>query len=574
MTPVSRRRFLQAGAAGAGLAAALPRHLVDALAAPRQCGSIADVEHIVFLIQENRSFDSYFGTYRGVLGYGDQKALSQPDGRPIFQQPGYDVPGYDGHLFPFRMDTVTSTGECTNDITHSWGPQHDAWNNGAMDGFVRAHMADDPTNGAMTMGYYTRDDLPFYHGLADAFTICDRYHCSVIGPTDPNRLYSVTGTLVPDGKGGGPHLTTLVSNRAQKFFSYTWQTMPEVLQQAGVSWKVYGSLDGNFGDNVLAYFKAYQDPVLAANAFAPAFPGNFEADCASGTLPSVSWVLAPLVQSEHPPAPVTWGEWATWKALSALTANPALWEKTALFVTYDENGGFFDHVPPPVAPAGTAGEYISVSPLPADASGIAGPIGLGFRVPMIVCSPFTRGGLVCSDVSDHTSMLRLLETRFGVTAPNLTAWRRATVGDLTGAFDFAAAPDASPPSLAAPSLADPRVLSECIPSAIVSEANESSAPAYAVPPNSMPVQEPGRRSRPSGVCAAGHNGGVHALVTEQSGAATAATVASLPLTSAAVPGSGAAVLGAAAVLAGVGWLGRRKAELAREQAQAESSERD
>ncbi|MDX6522993.1 MAG: phospholipase, partial [Gaiellales bacterium] len=176
VTRVSRRHFLQAGAAGAGLAAALPRHLVDALAAPRQCGSIADVEHVVFLIQENRSFDSYFGTYRGVSGYGDQKALTQPDGRPIFQQPGYDVPGYDGHLFPFRMDTVKSTGECTNDITHSWGPQHDAWNNGAMDGFVRAHVADDPVNAALTMGYYTHEDLPFYHGLADAFTICDRYH--------------------------------------------------------------------------------------------------------------------------------------------------------------------------------------------------------------------------------------------------------------------------------------------------------------------------------------------------------------------------------------------------------------
>jgi phospholipase C len=462
---------------------------------------------------------------------------------------------------------VKSTGECTNDITHSWGPQHQAWNNGLMDGFVRAHMADDPANGAMTMGYYTRDDLPFYHALADAFTICDRYHCSVIGPTDPNRLYTVTGTLDPDGTGGGPHLTTLLSDRAQKFFSYTWRTMPEVLQQAGISWKVYGSLDGNFGDNVLAYFKAYQDPTLAANAFAPAFPGNFEADCAAGTLPSVTWILAPLVQSEHPPAPVTWGEWATWKALSALTANPAVWEKTALFVTYDENGGFFDHVPPPTAPAGTPGEYISVSPLPADAGGIAGPIGLGFRVPMIVCSPYTRGGLVCSDVFDHTSMLRLLETRFGVTAPNLTAWRRAAVGDLTGSFNFKAAANASVPSLPTPSLADQRVLTECVPNGIISEADEGAAQTYTVPPNSMPVQDPGSRPQPSGVCgtgltvAAGARGVVPASVA-------AATVTSLPNTGATIPGAGVATLGAAAVLAGVGWLGRRKAALASEQSEA------
>src|SRR5581483_699826 len=164
MTRVTRRRFLQVGAAGAaGLAAGLPRHLLDALAAPRQCGSLADIEHIVFLIQENRSFDSYFGTLSGVRGFSDPHVLRQADGRPVFQQPGYDVPGYDGHLFPFRFDTVHSTGECTNDITHSWGPQHTAWNNGAMDGFARAHMADDPVNGALTMGYYTREDLPFYH---------------------------------------------------------------------------------------------------------------------------------------------------------------------------------------------------------------------------------------------------------------------------------------------------------------------------------------------------------------------------------------------------------------------------
>jgi phospholipase C len=579
MTRVTRRQVLRAGvAAGAGLAAGLPHHLVEALAAPRRCGTLQDVEHVVFLVQENRSFDNYFGTYRGVRGFSDPAAPRQADGRPVFQQPGYNRPGYDGHLFPFRLDTVKSSGECTNDITHSWGPQHTSWNNGAMDSFVRTHMAADPTNGPLTMGYYTRDDLPFYHALSDAFTICDRYHCSVLGPTDPNRLYVMTGMLDPAGSGGGPHLTTLFSDRAQHFWKYTWTTMPEVLRKAGVSWKVYGNPDGNFGDNVLAYFKAYQDPVLAANAFVPAFPGTLEADCAAGTLPSVSWILAPLVQSEHPPAPVTWGEWATWKTLSALTANPAVWAKTALFVTYDENGGFFDHVPPPTPPAGTPGEYLTVSPLPATASGIAGPIGLGFRVPMIVCSPFTRGGLVSSDVLDHTSMLRLLEARFGVTAPNLSAWRRAAVGDMSAVFDFASAPDISVPSLPAPSLADQRVLTECIPGAILSQADESSplVPTYPVPPNSMPAQEPGGRRRPSGLCdSAGDGGalgggGAAALVTEQSGPAT---IVGLPLTGGAAPGAGAAVLGAAAVLAGVGWLGRRKAELARERGDSQESAR-
>src|SRR5205823_4933947 len=127
---------------------------------------------------------------------------------------------------------------------------------------------------------------------------------------------------------------------------------------------------------------------------------------------------------------------ATHDILATLTANPLLWQKTALFVTYDENGGFFDHVPPPVPAAKTPGEYLTVSPLPAAAEGIAGPIGLGFRVPMLVVSPFSRGGFVCSQVFDHTSTLLFLERRFGAEVPNLSAWRRHTVGDLTAAFNF------------------------------------------------------------------------------------------------------------------------------------------
>jgi phospholipase C len=566
LKPISRRQLLQASlAGGAGLAAGLPRHLVDALAATPQCGRLHEIEHVVILIQENRSFDCYFGTYRGVAGFSDPTVLVQPDGRPIFQQPGYNVPGYDGHLFPFRLDTVTKTGECTNDITHNWGPQHQAWNSGAMDAWVTTHVAADPVNGPLTMGYYTRQDLPFYHALADAFTICDRYFCSVIGPTDPNRLYSMTGTLDPAGTGGGPHLTTLVSNRPEKFFQYTWKTMPEVLEEAGVSWSVYGSVDGNYGDNVLAYFKAYENPVLAAKAFVPSFPGTFELDCLAGTLPSVSWVLAPLTMTEHPPAPVTHGEWATAQVLNALTANPDVWAKTVLFVTYDENGGFFDHVPPPTAPAGTAGEYLTVDPLPADAAGIRGPIGLGFRVPMLVCSPFTRGGLVCSDVLDHTSTLRFLEARFGVTAPNLTAWRRATVGDMTTTLNMAAPPNHTVPALPQPNFADQRVLSECIPAAIISEVEESSplVPTYPVPPNSMPSQEPGTASRPSGACATPATAtavGSAALVPSAVGGAD---LAALPNT-AALPGAGSAAVASVAVLAGLGWLGRRKARLAAE----------
>ena len=314
----------------------------------------------------------------------------------------------------------------------------------------------------------------------------------------------MTATLDPDGKGGGPHLETLVGNRASKFFTYTWPTYPEQLEARGISWKVYGNEDGNYGDNVLSYFKAYTKPNLAAKAFTPRYPETFEADVAAGTLPQVSWILAHLVDTEHPPAPVSWGEDVTHQVVSTLTSNPDVWRKTALFVTYDENGGFFDHVAPPTAPAGTPGEYLTVDPLPSVAQGIRGPIGLGFRVPLLVVSPFSRGGFVSSDTFDLTSTLLFCEKRFGAEVPNLSAWRRSTVGDLTSAFNFAA-PDASVPSLPATSHADLRVLgSDCVTSAPASFVEEDfpTVQTYPVVCNTAPPpQEPGAPSRPSGVVA-------------------------------------------------------------------------
>jgi phospholipase C len=171
--------------------------------------------------------------------------------------------------------------------------------------------------------------------------------------------------------------------------------------------------------------------------------------------------------------------------VQAIMSNPKVWKKTALFITWDENGGFFDHVAPPVAPKGTKGEYLTVSPLPKAANGIAGPIGLGFRVPMIVVSPFTRGGLVCSDVFDHTSMLRFLETRFGVEVPNLSGWRRGVTGDLTSAFNFAAKPQYGRPSMPQPGM--------------TSALSCGSPKPVAVSTEGIPRQEPGSRPRPSGI---------------------------------------------------------------------------
>jgi phospholipase C len=508
----TRRQVLKAGGAALGGSALLSEALIQkALANPPQCGSLNDIQHVVILIQENRSFDHYFGSYRGVAGFADPAALTLTDGSglKVFAQPGYPG-GFDGgHLYPFHLDSFHN-GECTNDINHSWGPQHGYWDGGAMDGFVRGHLAvDGSANGPLTMGYYTRADLSFYYALADAFTICDHYSCSVIGPTDPNRLYTMSAWLDPAGTAGGPILSTS-STRVERFGTLSWTTMPEQLQARGISWKVYGNPDGNYGDNVLPYFKQYQtNPTLAAGALTPTYPGDFQADVAAGTLPQVSWVLAPLISSEHPPAPTDYGEVVTANVLNTLVSNPAVWAKTALFVTYDENGGFFDHVPPTAAPSGTTGEYLTVSPLPSDAAGVAGPIGLGFRVPMLVVSPFARGGFVCHDVFDHTSTLRFLETRFGAEVPNLSAWRRSVTGDLTTAFNFAKV-NPSVPSLPQPSATDSRVtMSTCATSAPIDLATSNTnsyaqiegtlVATYPVTVNSAaPPQERGSAPAPSG----------------------------------------------------------------------------
>ncbi len=179
-----------------------------------------------------------------------------------------------------------------------------------MDGFVKGHLAvDGSANGPLTMGYYTRKDLSFYYALADAFTICDHYYCSVIGPTDPNRLYAMSARLDPAGTQGGPILSTS-STRVERFGTLSWTTMPEQLQARGISWKVYGDPDGNFGDNVLPYFKQYQtNPTLAANALDTDLSRRRSRPTAPpARCPQVSWVLAPLIDSEHPPAPTEYGE--------------------------------------------------------------------------------------------------------------------------------------------------------------------------------------------------------------------------------------------------------------------------
>jgi phospholipase C len=506
----TRREVLASGLGGAVTAllgscgGTTVRHAASVPAAGSDLGAI---DHVVFLILENRSFDHYFGAYRGVRGFDDHPAA----GPGAFAQPWPQAAGAVSHapfLLPFHLDTLSTNAECTFDLSHEWNAQHASWNGGRMDGFVSTHTSSEfegPDHGVLTMGYYTRQDLDFYYALADAFTLCDGYFCSVMAPTHPNRLFALSGTLGPDGHHGGPVLITNSSVTAE--YSVSWPTMPERLSAKGVSWKTYNAKGAAYrpdsgvamgvSNNILLYFSQYRHSSsdLYRRAFNPVYPDDFVRDVAHDTLPQVSWVMPSVGLDEHPPAPPALGMALSHDIVATLASNPKVWSKTALFITYDENDGFFDHVAPPTPPPGTPGEYLTVDPLPPDAHGIAGPIGLGFRVPMLVVSPFSRGGFVCSDTFDHTSMLRFLETRFDVPAPNISAWRRAATGDLTAALHPGSA-DRSVPSLpATPGRTDPRVRRECSTSDL-SELNTGNPPPYPVPaPQSMPSQEPGTAAR-------------------------------------------------------------------------------
>ncbi|MEV5782636.1 MULTISPECIES: phosphocholine-specific phospholipase C [Streptomyces] len=450
MPQANRRRFLQlAGGTAAFTALSNSIERAAALPAHHASGTIDDVEHIVVLMQENRSFDHYFGSLRGVRGFGDPRPVTQPNGKSVWHQS-------DGtkDVLPFRPDADDLGLQFIQDLPHGWSDGHTAFNQGRYDKWV-------PAKSSTTMAYLTREDIPFHYALADAFTICDAYHCSFIGSTDPNRYYMWTGYTGNDGKGGGP---VLGNDEA----GYDWTTYPERLEAAGVSWKIYqdvgDGLDangswgwipdayrGNYGDNSLLYFNQYRDAKPGDPLYDKARTGTdarkgegffdqLKADVKGGKLPEVSWVVAPEAFTEHPNWPANYGAWYISQVLDALTSDPKVWAKTALFITYDENDGFFDHLVPPFPPQSAAQGRSTVDVGPdlykGDAGHAAGPYGLGQRVPMLVVSPWSKGGYVCSETLDHTSIIRFMERRFGVHEPNISPWRRAISGDLTAAFDF------------------------------------------------------------------------------------------------------------------------------------------
>jgi phospholipase C len=512
MSNTNRRTFMQLmGLTGAAALTTMKANIAKALgiAANSRTGTIQDVEHVVILMQENRPFDHHFGTLRGVRGYNDPRAikinLPLQDGTgttpaSVFLQPagaaniaaGFAVAPDYGNLGgpPNGVDVIppflVNPNGANPGLTylpgtdHSWQATHDCWNKGQYDQWPI-------TNGPMVMSYNTREDLPYHYALADAFTVGDAYHCSIMGPTNPNRMYLWSGCIGnvnylgsggTDGHGAGPATYNGLSiNNAY----WVWNTFPEVLQAAGVSWKVYqdlagqtfapdfgdgtnNSFAGNFTDNPVLYFNQYLNSAPGTPLFDKACTGTeiinsipaasapeqewlawaehlfdeFRKDVQNGTLPQVSWIVGPAGYTEHADWPVDYGAWYMSQIFDILVSNPEVFSKTVFIVNYDEADGSFDHILPPTPPHTPAygASTVSIENEIVTTSTPHDPIGLGQRVPFLVISPWSKGGYVNSQVFDHTSVIQFIEERFGVLEANISPWRRAVAGDLTSMFNF------------------------------------------------------------------------------------------------------------------------------------------
>lgn len=545
------------------MANTLPPVIQKALAIDPAPGStFYDAEHIVFLMQENRSFDHQLGMLQGVRGFNDPRAIDLANKNKVWFQTNKAGETYG----PFRLNVKDTKVAWMGSIPHGWTDQTDAMNNGKYDRWldVKAPRNKQYAHIPLTMGYCDRSDFPFYYSLADAFTVCDHNFCSSITGTHPNRYYWMTGTVREKNEPAGLAHLWNISN--YEYPELEWKTYPERLEEQGINWKVYQNeltmgygLKGeesawlsNFGTNVLEYFKAYNvrfheggianleskrqtivqtiadlekeaaadsrvttrlaaakrllknietaqtkfnkdtyaslsdkdkklnDKAFSTNIKDPHFHEltslqysdngtertlnvpkgdvfhQFREDVKNGTLPTVSWLMPPAHFSDHPGEP-WFGPWYVSEAMEILLQNPEVWKKTIFIVTYDENDGYFDHVPPFTVPnpykEGTGKVSAGIDPKMdfalADqqtnpsanpASIREGSIGLGYRVPMIVASPWSRGGYVNSEVFDHTSSLQFLENflekKFNkkVQEENITKWRRTICGDLTSVF--------------------------------------------------------------------------------------------------------------------------------------------
>lgn len=467
MAKTSRRQFLRlAGAAGSMLPGLIDRAM--AIPARAATGSIRDVEHIVVCMQENRSFDHYFGLLNGVRGFGDPRPLRLAGGRSVWAQPSKQHA--DGYVLPFHGDSKTTRSFKVDGAEQSHQENLHIFNRGRYDQWGHSGELHN------RMLHYAAGDLPFYYALADAFTICDAYHCSTMTQTQPNRLHLFTGCNGGGGVDGEPEMSNYGEDdtpwadmgqdrKLHRHDAFRWTTYAERLQAAAVSWKVYQEYD-NFGDNTMSFFPAFRSCSKDSDLYrrcrswvseskpepdrtrsdGEQLVEAFRNDIAAGRLPQISWIVTAADLSEHPKAVPAKGEHLTARLIEALVDHPQVFARTVFILNYDEAGGFYDHMPQPVPPVG---DYLgrSTVSLAGELKDYAGdnvlepgkhPIGLGVRTPTIIVSPWSRGGFVCSELFDHTSIIRFMERCFGVHEPNISAWRRSVCGDLTSAFDFTA----------------------------------------------------------------------------------------------------------------------------------------
>jgi len=552
---MNRREFLEKSSlllAGLGTSSVLHPAILKALTIePAALSTFYDAEHVVILMQENRSFDHAFGALKGVRGFLDKRTFIKPDGHSAFFQKSDDGK----YASPARLDLRNTKSTWMSSLPHSWDNQQKALNKGKYDQWLQAKSSGnkDYKDIPLTLGYYNREDLPFYYQLADAFTIFDQYFCSSLTGTTPNRLFHWSGTLREQQNGKAKANVFNENIDYEKAKQARWKSFPEILEENNVSWKIYQNeislpkgMSGeqeawlsNFTDNPIEWFSNFNvkfskgyyknipniisylkkeieknpsqkerfDGMIAElnedlekykpenfaklsqyekNLHEKAFTTNandpeywdleigqdengerlvvpksdvlfqFRKDVEEKKLPLVSWLVAPEHFSDHPGSP-WYGAWYISEVLNILTKDPETWKKTIFIINYDENDGYFDHVlpfAPPMNPSqlidmnGKEGaeyvsknqEYMSTQKLK-DHERIEGTVGLGYRVPMIIASPWTKGGFVNSEVSDHTSVLQFLEKfiqkkyKKDVTVDNISDWRRAICGDLTSAFN-------------------------------------------------------------------------------------------------------------------------------------------
>ncbi|MGA9659031.1 MAG: phospholipase C, phosphocholine-specific [Asticcacaulis sp.] len=463
-TSASRRQLLKM--AGAGLSLASLASLQKAMATPAHSasGTLMDVEHVVIFMQENRAFDHYFGTFAGVRGQGDPRPLRLPNGHSVWRQPSDQHP--DGYVMPYWADSKTANAYVVDGADQS----HDAATFIVNGGHYDQWGVSKQMHNRMT--YYKASDLPYYHALAANFTLLDAYHCSTLTQTYPNRLHLWTGCNGAGQVGGEPVLSNYGEDETpsadmaedRKIDAYTWTTYAERLEKAGINWKVYQEYD-NFGDNILHCFANFRPCDRSSNLYkrgrswvsehktgadrtrsdGQQLVEAFRADVAAGRLPQVSWIVTAAALSEHPSSTPAEGENVCAKLIEALTDHPEVFAKTVFIINYDEAGGLYDHMLPPMPPVdetqgysgvSTRGEFKDYGHDPQSPIQGQHPLGMGIRVPAMIVSPWSRGGYVCSEVFDHVSTLKFLEKRFGVMEPNISDWRRAVSGDLTSAFDF------------------------------------------------------------------------------------------------------------------------------------------